>query len=177
MKTRHSRGRWLPLHTLQREQMFVEDHGICFFVPLCCEFDANTLDAVLVSVTEVLSSSGFALVELCFIRSWASAFSLNQSLKSRRVGLTQWFLTVKSDHDSFKFGGSFCTAWFSREALFKSASNDSDLKTPARLDLAAEWLMMLSLLCILRGGKLLILSKCAHTTACLLGWPSLRSKS
>ena len=79
--------------------MFVEEDAICFFVSLCCKFDANTFDAVLVLVTEVLLSSGFALVALCFIRSWASAFSLSQSLKSRRVGLTQCFLTVKSDHD------------------------------------------------------------------------------
>ena len=76
--------------------MFVEEDGVCFFVSLCCEFDANTFEAVLVLVTEVLLSSGLALVALCFIRSWASAFSLSQSLKSRRVGLTQCFLTVKS---------------------------------------------------------------------------------
>ena len=110
--------------------MFVEEGGICFFVSLCCEFDANTFEAILVLVTEVLFSSGIALVALCFIRPWASAFSLSQSLKSWRVGLNQCFLTVKSDHDSFMFGGNFCTAWLSREALFKSASYDSDLKTP-----------------------------------------------
>ena len=92
---------------------------------LCCEFDANFFEAVLVLITE-----GLALVALCFIRSWASAFSLIQSLKSRRIRLTQCFLTVKSDHGSFMFGGNICTAWLSREALFKSASNDSDLKTP-----------------------------------------------
>ena len=103
----------------------VED-GIFFFVSLCCEFDANTFEAVLVLVTEVLFFSGFDLVSLCFIRSWASAFSLSHSLKSRRVGLTQCFLTVKSDHDSFMFVGNFCTAWLSREALFKSASYDRE---------------------------------------------------
>ena len=108
--------------------MFVEEGGICFFVSLCCEFDAKTFEAILVLVTEVLLSSGLALVALCFTRSWASAFSLRQSLKSRRVGLTQCFLTVKSDHDSFMFGGNLCTAWLNREALFKSASYDSDLK-------------------------------------------------
>ena len=116
----------------------MEEGGICFFVSLCCEFDANTFEAVLVLVTEVLLSSGLALVALCFIRSWASGLSLSQSLKSRRVGLTQCFLTVKSDHDSFMFGGNFCTAWLSREGLFKSASYHSDLKTPTRLDMAAE---------------------------------------
>ena len=84
--------------------MFADEDGVCFFVSLCCEFDANTFEAVLVLVTEVLFSSGFALVALCFIRSWASAFSLGQSLKSRRVGLTQCFLSVTSDHDSFMFG-------------------------------------------------------------------------
>ena len=55
--------------------MFVEEDGICFFVSLCCEFDANTFEAVLVFVNEVLLSSGLALVALYFIRSWASAFS------------------------------------------------------------------------------------------------------
>ena len=54
--------------------MFVEEDVICFFVSLRCEFDANTFEAVLVLVTEVLLSSGLALVKLCFIRSWASAF-------------------------------------------------------------------------------------------------------
>ena len=88
----------------------MEEDGICFFVSLYCEFDANTFEVVSVLVPEVLLFSGFALVALCFIRSWASAFSLSQSLKSRRVGLTQCFLSVKSDHDSFMFGGNFCTA-------------------------------------------------------------------
>ena len=83
----------------------------------------------MVLVTQVLSSSVFVLVALCFIRSWPTAFSLYQSLKSRKVGLTQCFLTVKSDHNSFMFGGNFCTVWLSREALLKSASYDSDLKT------------------------------------------------
>ena len=45
----------------------------------------NTFEVVLVLVTEVLLSSGFDLVALCFIRSWASAFSLSQPLKSSRV--------------------------------------------------------------------------------------------
>ena len=39
--------------------------------------------------------------------------------------------------------------------------------------MAAEYLMMLPLLCILRGLKLISLFKCALTTAC--GWPNLRS--
>ena len=107
----------------------MEEDGICFFVSLCCEFDANTFENVSVFVTEMMFYSGLALVALCFIRSWASVFSLSQSLKSRRVGLTQCFFTVKSDHDSFMFGGNFCTAWLSREALFKSASYDSDLSS------------------------------------------------
>ena len=98
--------------------------------PFAANLMQNTFEAVLVLVTEVMFSSGLALVALCFIRSWASAFSLSQSLKSRRVGLTQCFLTVKSDHDSFMFVGNFCTAWLSREALFKSASYDNVLKTP-----------------------------------------------
>ena len=116
----------------------MEEDGICLFVYLCCEFDANTFEAVLVLVTEVLLSSGLALVAIGFTRTRALAFSLSQSLKSRRVGLTQCFLTVKSDHDSFMCGSNFCNAWLSREALFKSALYDSDLKTPTKLDMAAE---------------------------------------
>ena len=125
-------------------------------------------------VNEVLLSSDFAWVALCFIRLWASAFSLSQSLKSRRVGLIQCFLNLKSDHDSFMFDGNFCTAWFSRKVLLKSASYDSDLKTPTRRNIAAELLLMLSLLCILGIVKWLSLTKCALTIAC--GWSNLRSK-
>ena len=51
----------------------MDENGI-FFVSLPCEFDANTFEGVLDLVTEVMFSSGFALVALCFIRSWASAF-------------------------------------------------------------------------------------------------------
>ena len=80
----------------------------------------------------------FALVALCFIRLWASAFYLGRSLKSISVGSSQCFLTVKSAHDSFMFGGDFCTASFCRKALFESASYDSDMKTSARLDICAE---------------------------------------
>ena len=60
------------MHTIQREEMFVEEIGICFFVSLCCDFDANNCEAVLVLVIEVLLFSGFALIRLCFIRSRAS---------------------------------------------------------------------------------------------------------
>ena len=51
----------------------MDENGI-FFVSLPCEFDANTFEGVLDLVTEVMFSSGFTLVALCFIRSWASAF-------------------------------------------------------------------------------------------------------
>ena len=69
----------------------MEEDGICFLVSLCCELDANFSEAVLDLVTEVLLSSGLVLFALCFIRLWVSAFSLSQSLKSSRVGLTQCF--------------------------------------------------------------------------------------
>ena len=96
-------------------------------------------EAVLALVTEeVLLSSGFAFVALCFIRLFASAFSLSHSLESRIVGITQCFLTVRSDHDSFMFGGNLCTAWLSREVLFNLTSYNSDLKTPTKLDITAE---------------------------------------
>ena len=96
----------------------MDENGI-FFVSLPCEFDANTFEGVLDLVTEVMFFSGFTLVALCFIRSWASAFFLSQSLMSGWVGLTQCFLIVKSDHDSFMFGGNFCTTWLSRAELLK----------------------------------------------------------
>ena len=48
-----------------------------FFVSLCCEFDANTFEGVLDLVIEVLFSSVFSLVALCFLRSWASAFFMS----------------------------------------------------------------------------------------------------
>ena len=57
---------------------------------------------------------------------------------SRRLGLTQFVLTVESEYDFFMFVGNFRTAWLIREALFKSELFDSDLKTPTRLDMAAE---------------------------------------
>ena len=119
-------------------------------------------------VIEVLLPSGFALLVLCFTRTWASIFFLSQSLKSRRYGPTQCFLNGKSDHDSFLFRGNFCIAWLGREAPFKSAIFDSNLKALSRLVIVVEKLMALSLLCIFRGGQLLSLSKCALTTAC--GW-------
>ena len=45
---------------MQREKDFAEKDGICFFVFLCCKFDANNFEAVLVLVTEVLLFSRFA---------------------------------------------------------------------------------------------------------------------
>ena len=111
--------------------MFLEEYGTWFFVSLCCEFDANTFEVFLVLVIEVLLSSGFALIVLCFIRLWASAFCLGHSLKSKRVGPTQCFLNAKSDHNSFLFSGTYCIAWLGKEALFKvikysTALNNSD---------------------------------------------------
>ena len=44
--------------------------------------------------------------------------------------------------------------------------NDNDLKTAARPDMAEEKLMTFSELCILSGGKVLSLSRCAPTIAC-----------
>ena len=89
------------------------------------------------------------------------------------VGLTQSFFTVKSDQDSFRLGGNFCTAVLRSEALLRSESNESDLKTPTRLEIVAELFLILSLLCFFSGGKELSLSTCALTTA--WGSPNLRS--
>ena len=75
---------------MQRDLVFVEDI-FCFFVSLCCDFDANTFQAVLVLVTEKLLSSGFALVARCFIKLWASTFFQSQLLKLGQVGFNQYF--------------------------------------------------------------------------------------
>ena len=82
----------------------MEEVDLCFFVSFFCDTDANTFEAVSVLATEVLLSSVFALFALCFMKYWASAFCLSQSLKLRRVGLTLCFLTVKSNHGFFMFG-------------------------------------------------------------------------
>ena len=96
-------------------------------------FVANAFEANSFLVTELLVSSVLALVAVFLFISCASAFSFNQSLKSRRLGYTQCFLTVKSEHDFFILGGSFCMAVLRNAALFKSESFDSDLNTPTRL--------------------------------------------
>ena len=174
LKTRHSHSRSLPLHKIQLE---IDVNGELCCVSrllLCCVFAENAFEANFILVTELLLSSFLVLVAVFFLKSCALAFFFNQSLKSRRVGFAQCFLTVKSDHDSSILGGSFCTAVLRSAALFKSESNDSDLNTPTRLEMHPEYLMTLSLLCIFKGGKLLSLSKCALTTA--YRWPSLRSK-
>ena len=138
LKTRHSHNRWLPLHTMQLE-IDVDGELCCGLrLLLCCVFAANAFDATFDFVTELMVSSVFALVAVFFIKSCASAFSFNKSLKSRRVGFTQCFLTVKSDHDSFILGGSFCTAVLRSAALLKSESYDSDLNTPTRLEMHPE---------------------------------------
>ena len=154
LKTRHSHNQWLPLHTMQLEIDVNGDHCCGLRLLLCCVFAANAFEATFDLVTELMVSSVLALVAVFFIKSCGSAFSFNQSLKSRRVGFTQCFLTVKSDHDSFILGGSFCTAVLRSAALFKSESYHSDLNTPTRLEMHPEYLMMLSLLCIFNGGKL-----------------------
>ena len=71
---------------------------------------ANASDATFVSVTALIVSSVLVLVAVFFIKSCASAFSVNQSMKSSRVGFTQKFLTKESEHNSFILGGRFCTA-------------------------------------------------------------------
>ena len=89
--------RWLPLHTMQRGVGGVAnvEAGLC--VPLDCVLAAKVLEATLVFTTELVLSSVLAFDEVCFIKSCASAFSFNQSLKSRSFGLTQCFFSVKSD--------------------------------------------------------------------------------
>ena len=74
---------------------------------LCCVFAANASDAIFDFVTGLMVSSVLVLFAVFFIKPCASAFSVNQSLKSIRVGFTQCLLTLKSDHDSFMLCGSF----------------------------------------------------------------------
>ena len=110
--------------------------GLC--VPIHCVLAAKVLVATLLFTTELVLSSVVAFDEDCFIKLCASAFSFNQTLKSRSVGLTQCFFTVKSDQDSFRLGGKFCTAVLRSEALLRSESYKSDLKIPTRLEIVAE---------------------------------------
>ena len=138
IKTRHYHSRWLPLHTMQLE-IDVDGERCCGLkLLLCCVFAANASETTVVFVTELLLSSVLALVPLSFIKSCASAFSFSQSLKSRKLGFTQSFLTVKSDQDSFILSGSFCTAVLRSAALFKSESYESVLKTLTRLELHGQ---------------------------------------
>ena len=120
-----------------------------------------------------MAASVMVLIAVFFINSCASAFSFNQSLRSRILGFTQCFLTVTIDYDSFIFGVSFCTVDLRSAALFKSESYESDLKTPTRLEMHPEQLIMFLLLCFFSGRKKLSLSKCALTTAS--SWLNLRS--
>ena len=106
-------------------------------MPLVCVLAAKVLEATLVLTTELLSSV-LAFDEVRFTKSCASAFYFNQSLKSRSVGLTQYLFTVKSDQDSFRLGGKFCTAALRSESLLRSESYESDLKTPTGVEIVAE---------------------------------------
>ena len=108
-KTLHSHSRWVLLHTMQLG-IDVDDFCCKFWWLFCCVFAAKTFNATFVLGTALMKSSVLVLMSVLFIKLCASAFSFNQSLKSRKVGFTQLILTVKSHHDSFKFGGSFCTA-------------------------------------------------------------------
>ena len=123
---------------MQRGVRGVADAEVGLRVPLICVLAAKVREATLVLTTELLLSSVLAFDEVCLIKSCASAFSFNQSLMSRSVGLTQCFFTVKSDQESFRLGGNFCTAVLKSEALLMSESYESDLGTPTRLEIVAE---------------------------------------
>ena len=131
------------------------------YVLFCCVLAADVLEATLVLVTELVLSSFFAFINVCFVKSCASALCFNQSVQSRSVGFTHCFSTVKSEDDSSILGGNFCTAGLNSEAVFKSALYESDLKIPIKLEIVAEQFMILSQLYIFKGGKELSLSICA----------------
>ena len=120
LQTRHSHSWWLPLHTMQLE--IGGDREFCcgLTILLCCVFAAKAIFDLL---TELLVSSFITSNAVFFIKSCASGFSFSQLLKSRRVDFTQCFLTVKSDHDSFILGGSFCTTVLRSAALFESVND------------------------------------------------------
>ena len=82
------------------------------------------------------------------------------------VGHCQFCLRVCMDQASSRLGGSLLAAWFNKLILLRSSLNDNDLKTATRPDMAKEKLMTFSELCILSGGKVLSLSRCAPTTVC-----------
>ena len=87
------------------------------------ELDANTFEDTLVFTAPLLLvSSALLRKEVVFMRSWPSALSFNQSLKSNIVGRIKSVFTVCKDHDSFKLGGNFWTAWFTSYELLRSAS-------------------------------------------------------
>ena len=138
LKTRHSYSRWLSLHTMQLEIDVDGDFCCGLRLLLCCVFAANAFEATFDLVTELFVSSFLALVAVFFIKSCALALYFKQSLKSIRVGFTQCFLTVKSDHDSFILSGGFCLAVLRSGALFKSESYDSGIKIPTRLEMHPE---------------------------------------
>ena len=115
---------------LQQMQQWIQgdaDVEAGLWVSLVCVLAAKALGATLVLTTELVFSSVLAFDEVCFIKSCASAFSFNQSLKSMSAGLTQCFFTVKGDQDSFSLGGNFCIAVLRSEALLRSESYESDL--------------------------------------------------
>ena len=99
------------MHATQLDDALSDFCFTLVFLSLVDDVAANTLDVVLVFVTfDCVFSSTLILIEAVFIRSWASALSFNQSLKSIKVGRSRLRLTVCIDQASLMFGGSFCTA-------------------------------------------------------------------
>ena len=100
--------------------------------------ETKTFASVFVRVTDGALSSFLGFVAETFIFSCATALSFNDSLKSKRVGRLQFFLTLCIDQASFMFGGSFCTAWPNSAALDKSCSYFKERKTPTNAEMVAE---------------------------------------
>ena len=83
-------------------------------------------------------------------------------------------MLLDRENDPFILGNKFWTVMLRSEALLRSESYKSDLKTSTRPEIIdLKWLMMFSLLCIFSCGKGLSFSKFAPTTAC--GWPKFCS--
>ena len=81
---------WFPLHTMQQVEGDAVAVAAGLYVLFRCVLAAKVLEAFLVLVTELVElmlSSVLALIDVCFIKPYSSAFCFNESLKLRNVGI------------------------------------------------------------------------------------------
>ena len=99
--------------------------------------------------SELMVSWSLDFVDVCLIKSCASAF-FNHSLTSRRACRLSYMFLKREELPGISFGQSFCTAVLRSEAFFYWESNASYFNTLKRLKIVAE---ELSILQILKGWK------------------------